>query len=290
MHLNLSKKIKNLHIATKQRVATKFMGEYSSVFKGRGIEFADFRQYTPADDASQIDWLHSMKGGKLLVKEYLEERNLMMLFLLDGSSSMLFGSQEKLKHEYAAELVASISAGALEAGDAVGVCIVSNRIKNFTYPRLGLKQLQIILHNLVKDEHYGGDSAFGNALGKVSNMLPRNSILILVSDFIVNGHQWERTIKTAAKKHQVIACIVRDPLDDGLPAGVGEVNVQDPFTGEQMIIDTDKIRDRYAAECKRELDGVKQTLSRNGVQYVQLSTDGDFVKPVMGIFKRRRRR
>ena len=286
VHLSLTKKIKHLHVATKYNVATKFMGDYPSVFKGRGIEFADFRQYTPADDASQIDWLHSLKGGKLLVREYVEERNLTIMFVVDCSNTMLFGSQEKLKHEYAAELTAAVAAGALESGDAVGMCLASDKIKRFIRPMLGLKQLELLLHALVNEKNYGGESAFGEIIGRTSNALPRNRILILVSDFITHDRKWRKAVRTAAKKHQLFAFIVRDPLDNDIPAGVGQVTMQDPLSGETMVIDSDRIRERYKREAESELNEIKQTLSKSGVRFLQLSTKDDFTKPIIGFFRR----
>lgn len=288
VQLHLSKRIRALHLASVKNVSTSLVGEYSSVFKGNGIEFADFRQYTPDDDASKIDWLHSLKSNKLLVREYTEERNLNLFFVVDTSSSMLFGSQEKLKHEYAAEIAASISAGALSVGDAVGLCMTSNRVRKFVKSNLGARQVEAVVSALGSEENYGGRCKMGETLGKMSNMLPAGSLIFVISDFISHDPSWRRNMRIAARKHQLMCLIVRDPLDDELPAGAGQVAIQDPYTGEQLLIDADKVRDQYAAAAKAELDAVKLELVRAGVIFVDLHTDADYLPPLMALFRRKR--
>ncbi len=281
-------KIRPLYVSAARNVTTKFMGEYPSVFKGTGIEFADYRQYSPSDDASKIDWLHSLKANKLLVREYVEERNLTIMFLVNTSNSMLLGSQEKLKHEYAAELVSSMAMGALTASDAVGLCMASNRIREFIAPSLGLKQCKNMMRALVDARNYGGHGLYGAQLGKVSAMMTRNSLIFLVSDFINNDKGWKKNLAVAARKHQVIAIIVRDPIDNELPAS-GHIMLQDPFSGEQMLVDTKKIRKRYNEEAKRDLDEVKATFTRHGVTFIELATDKDFAAPIWGMLRRRKK-
>ena len=287
VHLGLSKQIRNLHLASMENVSTKFMGEYTSRFKGNGIEFADFRQYVPSDDASKIDWLHTLKAGKLLVREYDEERNLTMFFVVDVSNSMLFGSQAQLKHEFAAELVASIASGALSAGDAVGELLTSSRVSKFTKIALGARQFKFLLRDLTSQENYGGKCNIGSAIGRASALLPPSSLLFIVTDFITHDRSWKKNIRVAARKHHVVALVAHDECDHVVLAGVGQIAVQDPYSGEQMLIDSDRVRERYKHEAKRNLEETVSFLHSSGVQIVMLSTARDFV-PVVNAFLRRR--
>lgn len=283
-------RIRYLDITARNLVATGFMGEYPSVFKGKGIEFADYRAYVPGEDASRIDWTASLRANTLLVREYGEERTLNIMFLLDTSSTMVFGSHDKLKHDYAAELVASLSAGALEKGDCVGLAMFNDEIVYYTPPGIGMRQYHLILRGLVDPRFYGGECGFANALAKASAWLEPHSIILIISDFIGFKEDWVDCFKTAAKKHELIAFVVRDPRDNALPAGVNEVNLKDPFSEKQLLVDVEKIKDAFERETTREREFLKKVFRKNLVDFVELDASKSFVEPVTIFFAQRRRK
>lgn len=288
VNISLVPKIRDLDITTRYFVATNFLGDYKSVFKGRGIEFDGYRKYSPEDEANLIDWRASKKSGELLVREYVEERNLEINFLLDTSSTMVFGSLEKLKHEYAAEFVASISAHAIGKGDAIGMFMFSDDMKSITPPSVGMRQYHAILKNLVNPKNYGGKCNFGKALAKANVMMRPRSILFIVSDFIGMGENWGKHLRTAGVKYDAIAVIVRDPRDLRLPDGVNQVVLGDPYSEKQMVVDVRKIREKYEKEVQRELNELRKEFAEGGVGCVELETSNPFPKPIMAFLEKRK--
>ena len=158
--IDLTPRIRRLEIFTRRIMRTKFISGYLSAFKGKGLEFEDYREYTTNDDARLIDWKASVRSNKLLVKEFVEERNLNVFFLIDVSSSMVFGSTRKLKNEYTAELAASMCYAILMAGDSVGFALFADRIVDKVKPDIGMKQFFTFSRALVNPKSYGGRSAF----------------------------------------------------------------------------------------------------------------------------------
>jgi len=288
VHIDLKPRIRKLEIATRYLAQTNFMGEYASVFKGRGIEFADYREYQPTDDSSLIDWKASMRAGQMLVREYMEERNLTVLLLVDSSSSMIFGSHDKLKHEYAAELIASLARGALFEGDSVGVMMFNEGVVAHTPPYIGMQQTYHIFKNLANPANYGGPCHFNKAIVEMSSRLERYSILMLVSDFIGLDEDGRRFLRIAAKKYEVIAIVVRDPRDNELPEGLNLVTIRDPYGRRQKIIDVDKVRARFNAEARKELLELEDFFKRSGIDYVILDTSKPFTVSMIKFFKRRK--
>jgi uncharacterized protein (DUF58 family) len=288
VHIDVTPRIHHLQVATRYLVATNFMGNYTSVFKGRGIEFADYRKYEPSDDASAIDWKASLRAGDTLVREYQEERNLNLLFLLDSSASMIFGSHEKLKHEYAAELVASMTMGALAEGDSVGLSMFNERVVARVNPYVGRQQLYLMLRNLVNPKNYGGKCNYSQALEETSAMLEKHSILMIVSDFIGFTEADKRFLRTASRKYDTVALIVRDPRDNELPQGLNLVTVCDPYTERQMVVDVDKIREEFAENVAKEISELQVFFRQNRINHVFLDTSKPFIAPVIKFFKERK--
>ncbi|MBI5229585.1 DUF58 domain-containing protein [Candidatus Micrarchaeota archaeon] len=290
MKLDLEQRIKSLEIVAKRLVTSNFMGNYKSVFKGRGIEFDSYRTYTPADDATLIDWLASQKGGELLVKQYVEERNLDVFFLVDSSRSMEFGSHEKLKHEYTAELVASLSFEILTNGDGVGLGMFNEKMNVFIPPKIGLSQYYIVIRKLTDLNNYGKQCSLLPALVYLNMLLRKSALIIIVSDFIGVGNDWERYIKIMAKKYEMIAFVVRDPRDNALPSGVGQMVLSDPYSNAQLLVDVDKISESYERHAREMLQATRGKLINSGVDVVELNSDESFVLPVIKFFERRKRR
>jgi len=290
VHIDIEPRIYKLQIATRYLVDTNFMGNYASAFKGVGIEFADFRKYEPQDDASLIDWKASLRARETLVREYQEERNVTLMFLLDSSASMVFGSHEKLKHEYAAELIASMTMSALGEGDCVGMNMFSDRITAKVRPNVGSRQTYMMFHNLVDPNNYGGGCDYTNALRETSLTLPKHSILMIVSDFIDLKEEDKRALRITARKYDTTAFVVRDPRDNELPAGLNLITVSDPVTGEQLVIDVEKIRYEFAASAKKQLNELEAFFKANRIDYIFLNTSESVIKPIINFLRRRQRR
>jgi uncharacterized protein (DUF58 family) len=282
-------RIEYLEIVSHKLVATKFMGDYTSVFKGRGIMFESYRDYSQSDDASLIDWKATMRSGKTMVKEYSEEHNLEIFFLVDASQTMVFGSQKRLKHEYAAELVSSMAFAMLERGESVGVGLFSDTLKGFLAPERGIVQYRRILHHLTNPANYDGPCNFAEAMRMCLQRLRPNTFVVLVTDAVGWSGDWQMPLKVANKKFEVIAMLVRDPRDDNLPEGIGHVMVENSVTGQQMLLDTDAIREDYARTAKEIKERNLKALLEGGVADVPvLMTDQDFIKPVIAFFERRK--
>jgi hypothetical protein len=288
LKLELSHTIERLEEITKNLVTTRFIGNYKSVFKGKGLEFADYRKYSEDDDASLIDWKATVRANQTLVKEYVEERNLNIFFLIDASSSMILGSTPKLKIEYAAELIASLSYAILNSGDCIGLVLFSDHVTKYIPLDKGPKQFYIILDTLVNGDFYGGNFNFSAALEYVLFTLPKSSLLIIVSDFIIPGNNWEANFKIIAEKFDTIGIMVRDPRDITLPKVTGQVILSDPFTGKKMFVDTKSVGDLYKNETKSEIKKIKSIFLNSNSDLLLLTTNKDFFNPLIDFFKRRK--
>jgi uncharacterized protein (DUF58 family) len=283
-------RISYLEIATHRLVATNFMGDYQSVFKGRGVVFESYREYGATDDAMMIDWKTSLRAGKPMVKEFAEERNLDVFFLVDGSHTMVFGSQKKLKFEYAAELVASMAFSILERGDSVGLGIFNEDMRGFLMPERGITQYRRMLRVLADPENYDGGCNFEEAVRACVHRLRPETLLILVTDAVHLEGDWELLLKIANRKFEVLIILLRDPRDDELPDS-GHVVVENPSTGQQLLIDTGAIQKDYARAAKEILEHNLATMRRGRVADIPIiMTNEDFPKHIISFFERRKRR
>ncbi len=288
LELEIDKGIRKLEIVTKQLVTSNFVGSYKSAFKGRGLEFDGYREYAPGDDAALIDWRATVRSGnKVLVKEFVEERNLEVFFLVDSSQTMVFGTHDRLKDEFAAELTASLAYAMLQSGDSVGMAMFAEEVKTHLPPTIGRKQYYVILKTLASAERYGGEKRLAAAIEYANATLDRGSLLIIISDFIGGRGDWETQLKIASRKFDVIGMMVRDPRDLELPTGVGEVVLADPYSDEQVLIDVDKVRDEYNREAKAQAEAVEEAFVKAGGDLLMLRTDQAFDEPVIKFFKRR---
>lgn len=286
LKIDLIPSLQRLDLIVKGSVNTRFMGNYPSAFKGQGLEFSNYRAYTPSDDVSRIDWKTSNRAQKLLVKEFIEERNLNVIFILDVSSKMMLGSISKLKCEYTAELVASFANTILKAGDSVGLTMFSDKIAKNIIPNNGMKHFHIISDSLSDLSFYGGGSNIKKVLQYAINAFDKNSLVILISDFI-NGNTFLDELKFAAKKFDFIGIMIRDPIDMNLPEGVGQVFVEDPVTRERMLFSPNKLKDLYSAETKREVSNLNRIFKNSGADFLFLHTNKSFVGDLITFFKKR---
>lgn len=294
MKLNIDPRprIRFMDINSHRLVSTNFMGNYASVFKGRGAIFESYREYSPAlDDASAIDWKASMRGSKIVVREFVEERNLDVFFLVDVSHTMVFGSQKKLKHEYAAEMVASMTFAILDRGDSVGLGMFSDTVRGVLLPDRGMGQYRRIITELANPAHYDHDCDFNAAVKFCLQRLKPQTLLILITDGMSLNGDWERLLRVANRKFEVLVLLVRDPRDDMLPEGVGIVTLEDPVTGEQVLVDADRIRADYAKAAKEMKEKSIAIMRRGRIADIPIfSTSQDFTREVIKFFERRKRR
>lgn len=287
LKINLDFSLKRLDLVVKGLVTTKFLGNYPSAFKGQGLEFADYRRYTEGvDDANLIDWKASKRTNDLLVKEYVEERNIEIVFVIDVSHKMLVSSTKKLKAEYIAELVASFGYSMLKAGDSVGIILFSDKIIKFIPPQSGLKQFYSLTENLSNTKNYGGYSDVDKALDFAFKNVSKDSIVILVSDFIYPTIS-ERMLRINARKFDLILMMVRDARDVSLPEGIGEILVSEPYSEDVMLIEPNKIRKEYSRETYSEISKIKGFTTKVGADFLILETDKPFIKPLTAFFKSR---
>lgn len=287
LKLDISKLTKELDIVTKQLTAISMIGAYQSVFRGVGLEFDSFRKYTQGDDAKFIDWKASMKANELLIKQFVEERSLNVFFLLDISNSMLFGSTQKLKNQYAAELVASLAFAVMRADDNIGLAMFNDEIVRSSYPTTGEKQYYNILRNLVDLSFYGGGYDFAKSLKFVISILPQNTLLIIASDFIGLHGEWEKYLKIVCSKFDVITLMIRDPRDRELIGDIGDVVISSPYSNEKITINPDIIKERYKEYIKQQEKEIRNIFEKAGSDFELLTTDKPFIKPIINLFKRR---
>lgn len=279
--LDLHPLIKKLEIFSTKNVSGELTGKYVTNIRGKGLEFDGFRNYSINDDAKSIDWKASLRSQNILVKKFVEERQLNVYFLFDVSNSMLFASTKKLKCEYAAELIASLSFAILQAGDNVGVAFFTDKIVKNIPPMMGNKQYYAIVRSLQNPELYGGNFDFEAAMNFMNTFIKKQSLVVVVSDFIGLTGDWMTHLEVVAKKFDIMPVIIRDPRDRKLPDDMCQVIVQDPFSHKQMVMDPEKMKKDYEKEAKKREDEVIDAFRRMHVKSLVLSTDEVFVNPLL---------
>lgn len=288
LKLNLKPMLKKFEVFVKRNMTSDLTGGYMTAIKGRGLEFEGFRPYSINDDASQIDWKATLKSQQTLVKRYVEERSLNVLFVFDVSNSMLFASTEKLKAEYAAELISSISFAALRTGDYVGLIMFNERIVCVVPGMMGTKQYYTIISKLSDPQLYGGGIDFASALRFMTGYIAKRAMVIVVSDFLGLKGDWEREMILASEKFDLLAIMIRDPHDLTIPAGIGQIVIQDPFSEDQMVISSSAAKGAFEKTAAEQKHKLLEIFKRHRVPVLELATDQPFVNPVTNFFKRHR--
>ncbi len=289
IEIDVTRIINQLGINVRKIVQSKLVGKYKSVFKGKGLEFEDFRDYTPEDDYYRIDWKASQKANKLLVREYIEERRIKVYFLIDTSESMLFGSTDKLKHEYAADVAALLGYIALNSNDAFGFGFFNDKINKFVKPVTGKRQFFIFLKELSDSKNYGGKFDIEGSLQYLFNLIEEKSLVVIISDFIGIKKNFEKILGLYGKKFDTIAVMIKDPRDENLE-NVGEIVLQDPYSNKTLLVDTKVINKKYGAYARREEESIKDIFSKNDIDFIKLTTNMGFLSSLIALFKRRESR
>jgi uncharacterized protein (DUF58 family) len=284
----LLKKIRRIEIRTRHMVQELFGGEYHSVFKGQGMDFAEVREYSAGDEVRSIDWNVSARMGHPFVKVFEEERELTVILAVDLSASGRFGSQA-LKRDWMAELGAVLAFSAIRNQDKVGLLLFSDRVETYVPPAKGTRHALRVIRDLLYFQPVGTGTRIDNALQHLGRVQSRKAIVFLLSDFLDEG--FERSLKVLGRHHDLIAVSIRDPFEDMLPP-LGLLHVEDPETGERHWIDCASPRARAAfttAETERRA-GLERLFTQARVDHIPISTAEDFVLPVSRFFRMRSRR
>jgi uncharacterized protein (DUF58 family) len=283
---DLLRKVRRIEIATNRLVDQGVAGEYHSVFKGRGMEFAEVRPYQPGDDVRTIDWNVTARMGAPYVKRYVEERDLTVFLAVDVSGSLDFGSRAILKRELAAEVAALLAFAAIRNQDRVGAALVSDRLELFLPPRRRRTHVLRLVREVLTG-HAAGPTDLEAGLGATLSALKRRSVLFVLSDFL--DTPYAGALKAAAARHDLIVLEIVDPRDDELPS-VGPVVLRDAETGRLEMVDGRRLAKRHGVERRRQRAELRRLTRRLGVDHLELRTDRPYLAPLVGFFERRRRR
>jgi uncharacterized protein (DUF58 family) len=282
------KRVKKLEVKTKGLVENLLSGEYHSIFKGRGIEFSEVREYVPGDDVRAIDWNVTARFNAPFVKEFIEERDLTMIIVFDLSSSNEFGFQRS-KKDLGYDIAASLMFAALRNNDNVGLCLFTDRVEKFIPPGKGKKHMLKLLRDLIYYVPKNKTTNIQVALTYLNNIINRRSIIFIISDFL--SPDFERPLKQLKNKHDVILVDISDVREENIP-DIGYVFLEDAETGEQMLVDTSDLefRKSYTALANRRSDDLLSRMKRVNVDMIRMKTSEPFYIPLQQFFKMRERR
>ncbi len=306
-------RVREIQVRTGRQVADVLAGEYVSVFKGLGIEFDEVRPYVPGDDVRTIDWNVTARMGEPFVKRYVEERQLTLMLMADVSASQDYGSGTRSKRESTAELCALLAFSATRNHDNVGLTLFHSGIEKYIPPRKGQKHAlrvvrEVLAHGTDLDERALPRSSrwpvwtrgrrmrrareatdIGNAIEFVMSVTPRRMVCFVVSDFIDEGY--ERALRSANRKHDVVAVLISDPREFELP-DVGLVDLRDAETGRTRVIDTGSltVRQEFARLARERVQSLERDLRSAGIDLVRVDAAGSCVDPLVRFFHKRERR
>jgi uncharacterized protein (DUF58 family) len=279
-------KIRRIQIRTKVILESGIGGAYHAVFKGRGMEFAEVREYAPGDEVRTIDWNVTARMGAPYVKKFVEERDLTLLLLVDVSGSQEFGSQYLRKKDYAAELAAVLAFSAVANHDRVGAVLFSDRIEGYVPPGRGRDHALRIVRDLLAREPAGRGTDLAGALRFAQRVLRRRGIVAVVSDFQAEG--WEKPLGALRRRHDVVAIHLRDPREEDVPEA-GLVAFVDPETGERVVADTARPEVRRALRAPG-FEAAQAVFKKTRTDALALGTGERYDRPLAGFFEARERR
>jgi uncharacterized protein (DUF58 family) len=286
----LLKKIRKIEIVTQRLVRDRMAGQYHSVFKGSGIAFSEVREYTPGDDIRLIDWNVSARMNEPYVKLFIEEREMTVLLLVDMSASGRFGSRDQEKRELAAELAAILAFSAIRNNDRVGLIIFTDDVERFVPPKKGKKHVLRVISEILSYVPRSPRTNLGAGLDFLGRIARRRAVTFLVSDFLAPSSQYERALRIAARRHDLIPVTVTDPLEEALPA-VGLIELEDPETGELVVFDTSGPEGRaFAVESRALRDGREALFRRLDLDAISVRTDRPYLPALTSFFEARARR
>ncbi len=281
--------IRRLEIRTGRIVNELFAGQYESVFKGRGMEFDEVREYLPGDDIRSIDWNVTARTGHPYVKKFVEERELTIMLLVDASGSQTFGTRGRSKLEMAAELSGVLAFTAIKNNDRVGALLFTDRVEKFIPPAKGTTHLSRILRDVLYAQPAGRGTDFNPALDFMNEVLKRRCIVFLISDFHADGY--EHALGVTNRRHDVIAFEVRDPGEEALPP-LGFLAAEDLEHDRSRLVwaGSEPARAAFRGASEAARAARRDLFRRLGVDHIELSTDRSYVQPLLDFFRMRARR
>lgn len=285
----LLKKVRKIEIKTRGLSNNVFAGEYHSAYKGHGMTFSEVREYLPGDDVRDIDWNVTARHNKPYVKVFEEERELTVMLLIDVSGSHDFGAVGELKKEKMAEIAATLAFSSIQNNDKVGVIFFSDKIEKFIPPQKGRRHILLIIREIINFVPESKGTNIDVALRFLTNAIKKRSTAFLLSDFI-DDSDYFKSMSIANKKHDLAAIQVYDRRDTQLP-DVGLIRVRDMETGSLKWIDTgsSKVRKQYARAWYEHRQRLTSIVTRSGVDLASITTDEDYVKALLALFRRRSR-
>ncbi len=283
------KKIRRIQIKTTRLVNDVFAGQYESVFKGRGMEFDEVREYYPGDDVRSIDWNVTARTGHPYIKKFVEERQLTIMLLLDASGSCQFGTVNRLKSELIAEICAVMAFSAIRNNDKVGLIIFTDKIEKFVPPKKGLRHVLRVIREALYFKPASTGTDIPAVLEYLNMVTTRHTIIFLISDFISGN--FKKALSMANKRHDVIAIDVKDPKEFSLPK-VGRVRVKDAESGSELEFDTsdEEFLKEYKKEAEQRFSAAQRIFKSVNMDCINVSTGRPYADALVKFFKTRERR
>lgn len=282
-------KVKHIEIRTKGLVNDLFGGEYHSAFKGQGMTFSEVREYYPGDDIRMIDWNVTARNNAPYVKIFEEERELTVYILVDISSSGSFGTINQLKSEMAAEIAAVLGFSAIKNQDKVGLILFSSEVEKFIVPQKNKSHILRLIREVLFYKSQKKGTSIQSALDYLMNVSKRKSVVFLISDFL-DSKYW-KSLKLVNKKHDLIGIRISDPAEKSIP-NIGLFKGYDPESGDEFWIDTSSNKERklLRKSISEKWDDFDKKCKKNKFSLLTVSTNQDYVEPIMNFFHRRERR
>jgi len=286
---DILKNIRRIQITTSRMVTDVFAGHYHSVFKGKGMDFDEVREYQPGDDIRSIDWNVTARTGHPFIKKFTEERELTIMMLLDISGSSYFGTVNKLKSRLAAELCSVLAMSAVKNNDKVGLIAFTDRIEKFVPPRKGLRHVLRIIREALYFEPEGKGTDIPGALEHLNRVINRRAVTFVISDFY--DKDFKKSLSIANKRHDIVALSITDPRELDLP-DIGIINLEDAETGKGFLVDTSSstVRKDYSINSKRIFDERQRLLRSINVDHIDVRTDIPYSHELYKFFRMRERR
>jgi uncharacterized protein (DUF58 family) len=286
---DIIKKIQRIKIVTNRMVSDVFAGEYQSVFKGRGMEFEEVREYQPGDEVRDIDWNVTARMGRPFIKKFVEERELTLMLLVDLSGSSQFGTKERFKSELAAELCAVLAFSAIRNKDKVGLIVFTDRIEKFVPPAKGSRHVLRVIREVLYFTPKGRGTDIGLALQYLSKVARRQTVAFLISDF--QASDFEKALRIAKERHDLVPVVVDDPREEQLPP-IGLVSLGDPETGAETILDTSDsvIRDVFSRRRSEQREALLKLFRSSDMDSIQVSNGRPYEKDLLRFFRKRERK
>jgi uncharacterized protein (DUF58 family) len=283
------RQVRRIEVRTRRLVDSRFAGEYRSLFKGQGMEFAEVREYQPGDEVRAIDWNVTARMGRPFVKRYVEERELTIMLAIDLSGSARFGTRARFKHELAMELAGVLALTAVRNNDRVGTLLFSDQIEHALPPRKGRKHALRLIRDLLVTAPRSKGTSITVAVDRLMRLLPHRSVIFLCSDFLTGD--LEKPLARLAQRHDVIAVTLEDPAERILP-DIGPARLEDPETGAVVEVDTSHpaVRDAYAKRILAAENGRRRLFGRLGLDEIVVHTEHGYVDALLSFFRARSRR